>query len=257
VIFVIVSVFALTVAEVGARIVSYRFRQRIMTYDASVGWRPIPGASLLEDGGNGACQVSINSAGLRDIDYPVLAESARSRMLVLGDSLCCGYGGVTQPGIFSGILESHLANVDVINLGVPGFSTDQHFLYLQEVGLQYKPNVVLLCLYQDDFSASVESFIPTMSRPKGRVHLDGEALEFLPPRFSWYFLLVENSMLAGAPESEIGLVPYLQPRSRSEAAMSPERMSVACRLMLEEIWQECQSSQAILALMIQPGYMLA
>ena len=252
----IVSVFGVAVAEVGARVVSQHFRQRVMTYDPIVGWRPIPGAQLLEDAGNGSYQVSINSAGLRDIEYPVQAVSSHSRMLILGDSLCFGYGGVSHPEIFSEILETHLQNVDVINLGVPGFSTDQQHLYLQQVGLQYQPSVVLLCLYQDDFSASFESFIPTMSRPKGRVRLVGKTLEFLPPQFSWYFLLVENSMLAGAVESQIGLVPYLQPRPRSEATMTQDNMDKTYRLMLKAILQQCQSRQVTLAMMIQPGYLL-
>jgi hypothetical protein len=69
------------------------------------------------------------------------------RVLVLGDSFMEGYS-VELNESFHKRIEQFLRekgfDVEVINLGVGGYSTLQEYLVFREVGLLYKPNLVLL-----------------------------------------------------------------------------------------------------------------
>lgn len=127
--------------EPGHEITGHRY-----LYDPLLGWRNIPGWRATSLGR----RLTINSQGLRDREYPYEPPPGVSRILVLGDSYAWGYG-VSDEEIFSEVLEKRLAGEtkkwEVINTGVSGWGTDQELLFLQEEGLRYRPDVVVLAFF--------------------------------------------------------------------------------------------------------------
>jgi hypothetical protein len=100
--------------------------------------------------GDSIAYVKINKNGLRDIDYDYEKKKNISRVLVLGDSFVWGYG-VNQNEVFTEIIERKLKNIEIINAGVPGYSTDQELIWFQDEGLKYKPDLTILVISPNDF----------------------------------------------------------------------------------------------------------
>lgn len=152
----LVSSFAAAgIAEIGARLLGHRSltvnpEQRLFwSYHPTLGWHHPPRRHGVFAHGGVRVTVRINRQGLRDREYPFARVSGRKRILVLGDSFAWGFG-VEQDEIFSEQLESTLADVEVINAGVSGYSTDQELLWLEAEGRRYRPDLVILTLSGND-----------------------------------------------------------------------------------------------------------
>lgn len=93
---------------------------------------------------------STNSIGFRDREHTIDKNSNVFRIVVLGDS----YAQALQVPFeqsFPYLLEQKLnsnANIqkeiEIINLGWSGFGTDQEYLTLKYIGLEYNPDLVIL-----------------------------------------------------------------------------------------------------------------
>jgi hypothetical protein len=144
------------------------------SYDPLLGWahRPNQQGPLVYP--DFSISVSNNSRGLRDDEYP-LERTGKKRMLVLGDSFGWGFG-VELHQRFSEILEARHSDWEIINASVSGYSTDQEYLYLKDRGWAFRPDVVLLLMYENDFLGNVESlhtgyFKPCFVVNEGRLEL--------------------------------------------------------------------------------------
>jgi lysophospholipase L1-like esterase len=92
-----------------------------------------------------------NSLGMRDREHAI-AKNGHRRIIGLGDSITEGFG-VEEDEIYLKVLESkYLAGVDVWNLGVVGYSTDQELEQLRQVIDIYHPDVVTLAFYFNDLA---------------------------------------------------------------------------------------------------------
>jgi hypothetical protein len=133
-------------------------RAHFWSYDSLLGWGHNAGQQGRFKHTDFSVGVQINSAGLRDKEYPV-ERTDKKRMLVLGDSLAWGFG-VEQHEVFSEVLEQKYPQWEIINAGVSGYGTDQQYLYLKERGIQYRPDVILLLFAPNDFleNASGENY---------------------------------------------------------------------------------------------------
>jgi lysophospholipase L1-like esterase len=67
-----------------------------------------------------------------------------------------GYG-VEQAEVFTVLLEQRRPTLEVINLGVSGYGTDQEYLLLQREGGQYKPDLLILVFCENDFVSNIRS----------------------------------------------------------------------------------------------------
>ena len=108
-----------------------------------------------------------NSRGLRDREYIFEEPPGKCRIIVLGDSMTFGAGGVDNKDLFTELLENSDPRLEVINLGVPAYSTDQEYLYLKREGLLYHPDLVILCIFRNDFEMTFRSFDDTIGRRAG------------------------------------------------------------------------------------------
>ena len=91
--------------------------------------------------------LATNSLGLRDSAYN---PSADLKILLLGDSISWGDGIVDLKRVYPQILEGSFnktvpsKRLEIINSGVPGYSTFQQLRYLEKYGLALKPNAILV-----------------------------------------------------------------------------------------------------------------
>jgi hypothetical protein len=101
-----------------------------------------------------------NSFGMRNPEVKIAAEPGVYRVAVLGDSFTFGWG-VEESECFvrktekllNDALGSHTTNpkVEMLNFGVPGYSTFQEVAQYDELVAQFKPNAVLIYFIENDF----------------------------------------------------------------------------------------------------------
>jgi lysophospholipase L1-like esterase len=104
--------------------------------------------------------VQINRLGFRDPrEYSLEKPPGTFRILVIGDSVTFGHGATfetTYPYLLERRLKAWRPAVrwEVWNLGVPGYNTRQEATYLAEVGDRYRPDLVVVGFYPNDFSGN-------------------------------------------------------------------------------------------------------
>lgn len=89
----------------------------------------------------------INSAGFRDREWPHEKAPGSARIAFLGDSVVYGYRielEDTLPKRLEQKLRRAGLTVEVLNLGVSGYETEQQVEFFKEVGLAFKPDLVVL-----------------------------------------------------------------------------------------------------------------
>ncbi len=105
-------------------------------------------------------QVSLktNSCGLRGEDYTITKPDNTYRIALLGDSFAFGWG-VEYEETFAKVMERALnkiarkgERVEVINFGVPGYSTFQEVALFEERGLELDFDAVLVYFVDNDFN---------------------------------------------------------------------------------------------------------
>jgi hypothetical protein len=122
--------------------------------DARRGQRLAPGY----DGWFAGVPVRINSLGFRDRQEYSLEKPAKTfRIIVLGDSVTFGHGTLddtTYPYLLEQRLKKWRPDVawEVWNLGVPGYNTGQELAYLEQIGPQADPDLVIVGFFPNDFS---------------------------------------------------------------------------------------------------------
>lgn len=136
-------------------------------YEPLRGWGHVPGASG-EDfrGGPDRGGVRINAQGFRGPDFARSKGKGTRRILLLGDSFGFGVGVDEAHTIASRLVDFVNADreltqgtrVDVLNLSVSGYSTDQQVLTFESEGAILDPDVVILLMCDNDFDGNLEGF---------------------------------------------------------------------------------------------------
>lgn len=168
----------LLVVEGGLRLIGFGPRPTMNRFDPALGWTKTPGESIRRRTGEFDVTLETNSRGLRESESVGYAKPAGTkRVLLLGDSFTLGYT-VEGPDTISGLLGARLAaegrEVEVLNGGTEGYSTDQEVLWLAREGARYAPDVVVLQMYENDiFWNSQDRYL---RYPKPRFPADADGL---------------------------------------------------------------------------------
>ena len=141
-------------SEMAVRRANPRYLERISlddlaylhTYSPVYGWTPRPSFRYTLAGS----ETTINRLGYRGREVAEARTPGRPRIVMLGDSITFGYG-VRDGETFSAVIETLDPRLEVVNLGVQGYGTDQELLKLEREGFAYAPDVVVLnvCLAND------------------------------------------------------------------------------------------------------------
>lgn len=129
-----------------------------MPDDPVLGWINLPNYQ----GMNLGAQVRHNALGLRGPDRPLHKPAGLHRVVVLGDSSIYGHG-VAEQDTFVQLLESALKNrvpqgaLEVINAGVPAYSSLQSLRQLSTLIAPMQPDIVIIAnLWSDSMPTEHE-----------------------------------------------------------------------------------------------------
>lgn len=159
---------------------------------ATRGWALEPDASSFQRTRDYGVLVRTNALGMRDRPHDPLPAPGTFRILVLGDSFMEAYQVPLEQSL-PWLLQEELAprGVEVLNLGVGGYGTAQALLALQEEGLGYRPDLVVLAFFAgndvQNNSWAIEAALhgedepTTFSRPYARASSLDAPLEWRPP----------------------------------------------------------------------------
>lgn len=103
-----------------------------------------------------------NSAGFRDRERSLSKPPGVYRIALLGDSTLVGNGVRDMKRVFGSLLEARLnagerARVEVLNLGVGGYHTVQEVALLEDRGLAYAPDLVILGVTMNDLDLASDA----------------------------------------------------------------------------------------------------
>jgi hypothetical protein len=122
-------------------------------HSPELGWDLRPG--VRRDG------LTTNAVGLRGRrEYTPVPPPGVQRVLAVGDSFVFGEklrDEESLPAQLETALSRH-GRWEVLNLGVPGYGTDQQWLRLQRLGFRYRADVVVLGFFEDDARRNIMYF---------------------------------------------------------------------------------------------------
>ena len=167
-------VLGLLSMEAALRIAAVMVRPRFTRVDDTLGWYHTPGASGHRRMEGHDHVLSYNASGFRGQDIP-FERTRAPRVVFLGDSFVDG-SEVGDREVFSDRLEKHFPCLEVVNLGVYGYSTAQELLAFERVGSRYSPDLVVLVTSSNDFAGNILNF--SEFGPAPRFLLAGDSLVF-------------------------------------------------------------------------------
>ncbi|MGH7232103.1 MAG: SGNH/GDSL hydrolase family protein [Nitrospiraceae bacterium] len=153
-------VMAGILSEVTARILFPHWAPRtgaltsFWRHDPTLGWSHVPNSKGSFSSFGFESMVTINSKGFRDKERSYERDPAKYRIVVLGDSMVWGWG-VQQNEIFTALLEKQRQDIEVINLGVSGYGTDQELILLRQEAVRYNPDLIVVVVMDNDFDTNV------------------------------------------------------------------------------------------------------
>ncbi len=173
-------------------------------------------------------EVTTNSAGFHDVEHRTDKPANVYRVVVLGDSFIEGLAVPIASG-FTQQLESLLqlevknARLEVINLAVSGVGPAQYLRMLEQRGIAYKPDLVLMAVYpENDFWDSYHGLSGGPSKAFYALQTDG-TLQYIPPdastltvkmrpflRKSAFLTLLRQGITLTPLESQLGRLGLLQ-----------------------------------------------
>lgn len=236
---------------------------RLWQQDSTLGWSHIPGSTDTFAAFGFDTAVTINRKGFRDLEREYAKDPSIYRIVVLGDSMVWGYG-VEDDQTFTRVTESRLQNVELINLGVSGYGTDQELLLLREQGLRYQGDLYVLVVVDNDFISNTASRMFTIyEKPYFSLAHDGTLELHNTPVPDAPFLLRQAVMLtrasfvlnrAAQALNEARATREMWPPNAQDAVwdepfprVEREHLTVA---LIEQIQREVESAGAEFLLMI-------
>ena len=120
--------------------------------------------------------VNTNSRGIRGkMEYDYEKKPGQTRVLILGDSYTFGLE-VSDNETYPYYLQQLLPQSEIMNFGVSGYGHDQMLIYLQEEGVKYHPDIVILGFHE---SNGERNLLDIFYKPKPRFLLSNGRLVLL------------------------------------------------------------------------------
>ncbi len=143
------------VAEIGLRLFYPQMTGPAMhAYDPRTGSRPVPNLrGRFNVPGRYSFTFTNDALGMR-VTGIVSRETARTRILLLGDSYAYGVG-VNDRETFAYLLEERLSRTPlraaVMNAGTGGKGTDYELRFFETIGRDLRPDLTILCFFSNDY----------------------------------------------------------------------------------------------------------
>ncbi len=165
----------------------------------------VPNAKYRHETAEGSWEFRINKQGFRNTrDFNYRKPQGVLRALVLGDSFTIGYEvhqHQTYAAVLERYLEKHGLKAEVINAGMSGSGNAEELVFLEQEGVKYQPDVVILGYFQNDLTDNIRANLYGVENGK----LTLKSREYLPAigvrdflnSFWPYRFLSEHSYLHG------------------------------------------------------------
>ena len=163
----VVSLVCLGLCEIGTRAL---FRNQILLiprYHTSAHYgdftirRLRPNTEFWHTDPDGRWKFVTNSQGFRsNEDFRLEKPPGTFRVIALGDSTTEGFEvrqNYTYPAVLERYLRKYGINAEVFNTGISGFGTAEELIYLENEGIKYKPDAVVLGFFGNDFDDNVRT----------------------------------------------------------------------------------------------------
>jgi lysophospholipase L1-like esterase len=115
-------------------------------------------------------QISTNADGFR-ITAPKTREDGQVRVALMGDSTVFGWGVEDDESIAdvaeASLHEMGFAQVQVLNMGQPGYSTGMAGWLFEGVVADYQPDLTIVFISMHDFNLTLLSDVERVHGPKG------------------------------------------------------------------------------------------
>lgn len=171
------TLVAVTIVELGLRVSDYDPNTSPWyRFDPDLGWTLDPVHRRIE---------GLNSRGFRSPQVDRIKPEGTRRLLNLGDSFSAGINvpyGETYPGLLADRLSRKGESWEVVNLAVGDWGTNQQLIALQTLGLDLKPDVVVLQVFpfNDLCNNSIELAHTCSLQDLFRPYLDPSVPELQP-----------------------------------------------------------------------------
>lgn len=203
----------------GEAIIRMLYKDKIVLYpryhtDAFYGEYQIrrlrPNSEFWHTSVDGSWKFITNAQGFRDKrNFKYEKPPNTLRILSLGDSHTQGFE-VRQEHTFSSVIEKYINNyirqngitaeTEVINAGIVGFSTAEELVFLENEGVKYKPDFVILAFSGNDFDDNVKCDLFQLNNDgdlvvKSKKHVPGVKILNMINSFALLRWASENSYL--------------------------------------------------------------
>jgi hypothetical protein len=197
-------IFAFGIAEAMLRLVPLEIvgsasgdRGFFSKFDPKLGWSPIPSVRQYHSDQDFSVLVEQNSLGLRAPENIGMARTnGKYRALVLGDSYVWGYGA-QQDDIFTNGAIHGRDDLELVNMGVSGYGTDQELLLYRDFGSKFDVDTVVLAFnayndISDNLSRNVYGYDKPYFTLENGLVLHDENIGDSRIRSVWNKLLTES-----------------------------------------------------------------
>jgi hypothetical protein len=196
----------------------------LLSFDDDLGWKLQPGKTVSHHTRYFTTVYATNSLGFRDPARAVTKGPATYRILLFGDSQIFGWG-VPAEERFSHVIEENRKELEVWNLGVPGYGLDQEILAYERSGQSLNADNAIFFVssstlarihtqhifakYKPMFQMDPEGNLKLIPVPKVKNAAAGWLYRIVSPFYLPYFLEFELTKFEEAKNR--------QPRTRSLA----------------------------------------
>ena len=159
------TIFALAVVELALRAAGYDALGELTdgqhfflreSANPALAYELVPGAK----GSAWETEISVSSHGFRDREYAVAKPEGGVRVAVLGDSIAFGNGlplGETFPKQLEALFRDSGRRVEVLNMAVAGYDTLNEVALLEQNGLAFEPDLVVVSYCINDVAVHAGS----------------------------------------------------------------------------------------------------
>jgi len=165
---------------------------KLFALDDQLGWVPLPDLNLERKNADGEVwHIVTDARGVRGpADWP---ESARTRLLVLGDSFAFGEG-VELAQRFDTLLAAIVPDLSIVNPGVMGYGPQQELIRARPwIDRLRRGDLLLVLTYGNDFYDLART--RHGGRPKPWLEENGDRLIEHPPATDWLAQLRDRSYI--------------------------------------------------------------
>ena len=153
-------------------------RDTFAEYDKLLGWKLKPNFEGVFFSSEYNIYIKNNAQGLR-MSNNISLEKSKYRIAFLGDSYVWGHG-VNENDRMSNILENELKNIEVLNFGVSGYTTDQYYLQLKNIVLRFDPDMVIIGFYANDLEDAGNNIMQGYPKPLFKIKNNSLELTNIP-----------------------------------------------------------------------------